>query len=389
MLLDMITKYGGDRERLTEGKEEKLGSDASLVPDTKKMSYKCSGHWLEDHGQALYGVSVNSHIEVGKPALFATVGSNRVTVYETEVSGPQVKLLQCYVDPSPEEIFYTCAWSYDTETKNPVLAAGGARGIVRLLSPATARCSRQLVGHGSAINEVKFHPRDPNLLLSVSKDHALRLWNVRSGHNVAIFGGMEGHSDQVLSADISLDGARMVSAGMDHCLKVWQFDTEQIQEAIALSYTHDSRRIMKTFPTTLCHFPVFSTSDIHRNYVDCCKWFGDFVLSKACDNSIVCWRPGVDGGETTVIHKLKVDNCELWFVRFSTDLEDSVLALGNSNGKIYTWDLMVSDPAYLSSTILTHPKCTSAIRQTSFSRGGEVMIAVCDDSTVWKWDRVG
>ena len=386
---------------------KKRGGKSSSGPSTtfqagkkKRFNYKYVCHVREQHGQPLFGVAFNPHLQEGGKYVFAVGGSNKVSIYDC-TKDKRLVLKSTYTDPDKEENFYVVVWTFNPETMDAILIAAGGRGIIRIINPNTNKY-RFLKGHGLAVNDLKIHPQDPNLLMSVSKDHSVRLWNIKSETCIAIFGGVEGHRDEVLYADFHALGKKIISCGMDHSLKIWSLESEDILKSMSESYTYDYDKSEAPFETARIHFPNFTTRDIHRNYVDCVHWFGNFVLSKSCENAIVCWKPGkidqdldsflpkdqiVNDSSTTFIHQFDLKDSEIWYMRFSMDAESNTIALGNMVGKTYVWDVDSDDLDDYQHIILSHPKCTSALRQTCLSNDGSVLICVGDDSSIWRWDR--
>lgn len=235
----------------------------------------------------------------------------------------------------------------------------------------------------------------------MSADHALRLWNLQTASCVLILGGERGHRDEVLSADFNLDCTKIVSCGMDHSLKIWNINTPEISAAIARSYDPSQTGGARPGKILVEHFPIFSTCAVHRNYVDCTRWLGDVVFSKSTDNQIVCWRPGgpprLDlnekrtlylGDTVTVLQRYEMSRCNIWYLRFCIDSGYNLLAVGNQEGKVFLWNLRAKGVSPKSSRVtLAHKRCTSTIRQVAMNSDASILICVCDNSTVWRWDR--
>ncbi|XP_057950275.1 polycomb group protein FIE1 isoform X2 [Malania oleifera] len=254
----------------------------SLTP-SKKREYRVTNR-LQEGKRPLYAVVFN-FIDSRYYNVFATVGGNRVTVYQC-LEGGVIAVLQSYIDEDKDESFYTLSWACNIDG-TPFIVAGGINGILRVIDAGNEKIHKSFVGHGDSINEIRTQALKPALVVSASKDESVRLWNVHTGICILIFAGAGGHRNEVLSVDFHpSDIYRIASCGMDNTVKIWSM--KEFWTYVEKSFTWTD--LPSKFPTKYVQFPVFIAS-VHSNYVDCNRWLGDFVLSKSVDNEIVLWEP--------------------------------------------------------------------------------------------------
>uniref|UniRef100_A0A915JB74 Uncharacterized protein n=1 Tax=Romanomermis culicivorax TaxID=13658 RepID=A0A915JB74_ROMCU len=322
----------------------------------KKCCFAYVRVFAETHNQPLYGVAISPYVR--NCTVMATVGHNRCTIYK--LGEASIDLLFCFSDGKEDENFYCCSWLYEKNLGDHLVAVAGKRGVIHIISPKSRISLKELKGHGNAVNDLAIHPQKPDLLLSAGKDHTLRLWNFVTNVCVAMFNGVKGHCDEVLSCDFDLTGRNIASSGIDHMIKIWNIETnEKLQNAIESAEQYYENN--KAFKTLKIDFPDFSTKDIHTNYVDCIKWLGDLILSKSCENIVSLWKPG--------------DLTSLQFSKNETDVT-----------KIRDYALKHCNIQIVGPKILYNAKCNALIRQIAFNVEGTILVAVCENATIWRWD---
>ncbi|KAK4535245.1 hypothetical protein CDCA_CDCA04G1270 [Cyanidium caldarium] len=346
----------------------------------------------------------------------ATCGGPGVRVYVASAASPatrELTLVASHHDASAKRGgYYACVWTQDEHNGDDLLCAAGESGQVRVIRVRSDHVVRTLVGHGGAVNHLCVHPSRPSWLLSAGQDESVRLWDVVTGHCFAMFCGHEGHRGEVLYCDWHASGERFLSCGMDGSVRIWRV-TEAVQAAFAEQRAAHEGRQQKWWTTTaiangfvnggskssprsrlrtaLEQFPESRHQLVHGNYVDCAQWVGDLVLSKSIHHRLVLWQRGTDAdgylpstSEHAVLVEYEYTGGDLWFMRFALNADRNTVAVGTQHGAIFVF--RVDDVSGKPCAILTHPKATQPVRQLDFSPDGRMLLAVCDDCTVWRWD---
>lgn len=111
----------------------------------------------------------------------------------------------------------TCAYA----PSGSFVASGGLDNTCSVYSLKTRQCtsakvSRELRGHSGFLSCCRFI--DDNKIVTSSGDSTCALWDIETGKQTATF---TGHSDDVMSLEISPDKTTFVSGGCDTLAKLW------------------------------------------------------------------------------------------------------------------------------------------------------------------------
>ncbi|KAF4555675.1 WD domain-containing protein 29 [Elsinoe fawcettii] len=315
---------------------------------------------------SIYDVKFYPYDEPDADPVFAVVAARDVYVYRPSADPRDpVQILRAFHDPQPDASLNSLVWSQDVTTGDPLICFGGAgSGNIKIVNVVKDEFVRSLTGHGSAINDLAISPLSPTILASASADYSIRIWNLDPARSSqpcsAILASPDAHKQSVLAIAFHARGKYLLSGGTDTMVNLWA-----VPEVPSGATGKDK--------VNRIYFPMFSSTEVHSDYVDCLKFHGDLILSHAAfttteekeKNSILLWKidgfssaapiptrppmaePGkftrsAFGGRFQRLLTFDMPNSSPFYMRFSLfDRPDyhPILVMGNEKSRFSFWDL--------------------------------------------------
>lgn len=207
------------------------------------------------------------------------------------------------LDPKQQPNLNSICWTKTAEGRPLLCAAGSNPRAIIIFDLEYDDPIRTLPGHGRAINDLQISPLSPDILASASEDYSVRIWSLNPKHEKqpcrAILGG-QGHKQPLLTLDFHPNGRWLLTGAMDTAVALWAVPPLSELDS-------DANVEPSVFP-----YPYFISQEIHTNFVDCVRWYGDCILSRAArndddggdgamrENEILLWI--IDGFDSSMPH---------------------------------------------------------------------------------------
>jgi dipeptidyl aminopeptidase/acylaminoacyl peptidase len=231
---------------------------------------------------------------------------------------------------------------------------------------------------------------DGSRIASASWDHTVKVWDARSGTEIAT---LRGHKAQVTSVAFSSDGSRIASASWDQTVKVWdaRSGTEIATlrghgaQVSSLAYSPDGSRIAGALTdSTVKLWDARSGVEIialrgHTNLVTSVAYSpdGSRIASASWDGMVKVWE--VRTG--TEIATLRGHTGFVYSVAYSPD--GSRIASASGDGTVKEWD------ARSGTEIATLRGHTSFVSSVAYSPDGSRLVSTDLSGKRMVWDAAG
>uniref|UniRef100_A0A674N4T4 Leucine-rich repeat and WD repeat-containing protein 1 n=1 Tax=Takifugu rubripes TaxID=31033 RepID=A0A674N4T4_TAKRU len=285
-----------------------------------------------------------SELSVFSGGLVATCGGDTLCLIDCD-SGMVMKKYKV-----AGEEFFSLAWStvlmsrgdQDSAQLCSILAAGGKRGLVKLIHPRENFAYGEFRASRKSLSVLRFHERQGNFLFTGAYDNRIVMWDV---------GGVDSHYNfkvnQLLVMQISstplhicLPAASSLLCGSDDGL--FYFNTQP-------SSSNAKSRCMEMEIT----FPVYKNKDKDHDYrtIDGLSLLtDDIIASKNFQyNCIYLWSWGRTAAQrpdkknrlvsAVVLAELQWTNTDVPYLSLSTCPDQAYIVCGDDEGRLWTYDM--------------------------------------------------